>query len=97
MNAKRIKELYQAVKQFKTVCDPVLPSTCIRLSTNFYHGLNSYIRYQHYGSSSVKCNLKDFTWLIKTIYKDYDNLTIMNDEQYKNAYDDYLKRIKPTF
>jgi hypothetical protein len=95
MNAKRIKELYQAVKQFKTLCDPAWPSTCISLSTNFYHGLNSYIRYKHYGSSSIKCNLKDFTWLIKTIFNEYDDLTIMNDLQYNEVYDNYLKKIKP--
>lgn len=34
--------------------------------------LEHIIHYKHYGSSAIKGNLKDFEWLINTIYKDYN-------------------------
>ena len=40
-----------------------------------------FIRYRHYGESAIRCNLKDFTWLLTTIFKG-ERLTAIDIKTY---------------
>lgn len=99
MNKQHIKQLYQAVKRGDVVAHKTWLSTCIALSGKFYHGGNPFIVWQNYGSSAVRCNLKDFTWLLNVIFNEYDfnDFKVFTPKEYNHAYDSYLNRIKPVY
>jgi hypothetical protein len=78
MTSYRIKYLYKKVKAGyilvnKTMYNIMLSNT-IQLSGHFIH-------YSHYGSSAIRCNLKDFTWLLTTIFKG-ERLTAIDIKTY---------------
>jgi hypothetical protein len=72
MTLKDIKKLYVNLSHDKVLTDK---RSFIEITTNYI-----YIRYRHYGSSAIKHNFKNFTWLMKTIFKDYTlkDLTTIN-------------------
>jgi hypothetical protein len=63
MRLKDIRGLYNAINRGYTLTDK---RHFYNIQAGHYH-----IWYRHYGSSAIKNNLKDFRWLINTIYKDY--------------------------
>jgi hypothetical protein len=82
MTSYTIRRLYNKVKDGyilvnKTMYNVMLGNT-IQLSGHFIH-------YSHYGSSAIRCNFKDFTWLLTTIFKD-ERLTAIDIKTYNRLH-----------
>jgi hypothetical protein len=85
MTIKDIKRLYVNLNQDTVITDK---RYCIKIVTNYVH-----ISYRHYGSSAIRHNLKDFIWLMKTIFEDYkvDDLVMLDRQAYYEESSTYWK------
>jgi hypothetical protein len=85
MTIKDIKRLYVNLNQDTVITDK---RYFVKITSNYL-----YIQYRHYGSSSIKHRLKDFIWLMKTIFKDYkpDDLVMLDRQAYYEESSIYWK------
>jgi hypothetical protein len=89
MTSYRIKQLYKKVKDgyiLVTTPSRLMLSSQVQLTGHF-------ICYRHHGQSAIRCNLKDFIWLLTTIFKGED-LTAINVKTYVRLYDLQLASYK---
>jgi hypothetical protein len=87
MTLKDIKRLYVNLGQDTVITDK---RYFMKITSNYL-----YIQYRHYGSSAIKHRLKDFIWLMKTIFKDYQakDILLIDRIQYEDLERQYMDNI----